>query len=650
MKLLLIILTTIISLFYASTNSWGALSASTVWEVRATGANTNGGGFNATRDAVNGVDYSQSDTPILSPTNLYRVAASSLYSDTFVFTHAMEGNIIYIVSGTHFTAGWYEIQTYVDATHVTLDRDPASEDTSAHKDGVGNVGGAVDNLNTIIAVRVAGDDVYIKKGTYSVTAAMNLAVGGANGNPGYVIGYNASRTVTPTGEDRPIIDGGATATNIFTNTAAAHDIHLKNLIIQTATSYGISGNTTYTLGVIENCAIRNNGNTGIYIGRSWYILRDCELYNNVGSGLYNNDSTGITLYGCYAHDNGSSGFANNHQGISPYVCISESNAGIGFGSRDNSGNQLYSVAYNNTGSTSDGFQYNVTTAGIGSNEIWMNNISMNNGRYGFNRVSTTGVQIIFDYNDYNGNGTAGLNNITAGEYDITTDPLFTNPLNGDFTLQTGSPCIATGFPGSLLRKPGSLIGLSGTQATSNATSPYDDVDWTNPTRIVSSNDSYATASINNNDTYYLLATNFGLTVPTDATITGVVVKIEAKAGTAARIKDASVKLIKGGSISGDDKALATLYTTSDAIYFHGNPNDMWGLVLTPADVNASTFGVAYSAIETTTNATTVSIDVITVTIYYSLTSNFKWNIGVDQDDNTAAGGGGGGSGFFTMGD
>lgn len=45
-----------------------------------------------------------------------------------------------------------------------------------------------------------------------------------------------------------------------------------------------------------------------------------------------------------------------------------------------------------------------------------------------------------------GGGGANLLNLTANSTESTSDPLFTNPASGDFSLQTGSPALATGFP------------------------------------------------------------------------------------------------------------------------------------------------------------------------------------------------------------
>ena len=52
------------------------------------------------------------------------------------------------------------------------------------------------------------------------------------------------------------------------------------------------------------------------------------------------------------------------------------------------------------------------------------------------------------------------------------------------------------------------------------------VTWTNPGRVVGNDNSYATVTLNSSTTsHYLQGTNFGFTIPTAATITGIVVEI-----------------------------------------------------------------------------------------------------------------------------
>lgn len=53
------------------------------------------------------------------------------------------------------------------------------------------------------------------------------------------------------------------------------------------------------------------------------------------------------------------------------------------------------------------------------------------------------------------------------------------------------------------------------------------ITWSNPTRIVSSNDSYATAGLDDNQiSHYLKATNFGFSIPSGAVINGITAEIE----------------------------------------------------------------------------------------------------------------------------
>src|SRR5690606_26209945 len=58
--------------------------------------------------------------------------------------------------------------------------------------------------------------------------------------------------------------------------------------------------------------------------------------------------------------------------------------------------------------------------------------------------------------------------------------------------------------------------------------------------------------------------------------------------------DNIVKLVKGGSVVGDDKSSGS-WPIELAPELYGGPTDLWGTSLTPAEVNASDFGVVLSA-------------------------------------------------------
>jgi hypothetical protein len=59
----------------------------------------------------------------------------------------------------------------------------------------------------------------------------------------------------------------------------------------------------------------------------------------------------------------------------------------------------------------------------------------------------------------------------------------------------------------------------------------------------------------------------------------------------------SIKLIKGGTISGTDKSTGATIPTTQTSVNYGGASDLWGLTFTNTDINASNFGVAFAAQE-----------------------------------------------------
>lgn len=113
---------------------------------------------------------------------------------------------------------------------------------------------------------------------------------------------------------------------------------------------------------------------------------------------------------------------------------------------------------------------------------------------------------------------------------------------------------------------------------------------------------------------YLKVTNFNFSVPTDATITGITVNVERNATSLSAVSDSSVRMVKNDVISGDDRASASTWTTSDVVASYGSSTDMWGLSWTSADINSSTFGCVINAAASL--AATVNIDQVTITVDY----------------------------------
>jgi hypothetical protein len=162
-------------------------------------------------------------------------------------------------------------------------------------------------------------------------------------------------------------------------------------------------------------------------------------------------------------------------------------------------------------------------------------------------------------------------------------------------------------------------GGAGTKTSSTFT-------WAGTTNITADDGVFATVTTDTTTghfTQWLIASNFGFSLPAGAVIDGVTVQVKAKALNASR---ANVNEIRLGTISGttftsqtasQDNAIA-LPTTISTRTFGGSTDD-WGYTggLTSTILNASNFCVAYSIEVQGAAATTVSVDMIQVTIDYT---------------------------------
>jgi hypothetical protein len=146
------------------------------------------------------------------------------------------------------------------------------------------------------------------------------------------------------------------------------------------------------------------------------------------------------------------------------------------------------------------------------------------------------------------------------------------------------------------------------------------VAWSNPTNAQGAADTvYATIAVNGPMTgHYLKATNFGFTIPSGATINGVVVEFR-RSDSNGILTDGTIKLVKGGVVSGTNKSAGATWPTSDTWNSFGGTTDLWGLTLTDTDINSSTFGVVLSPTISglTSGFTPAQVDAIRITVYYT---------------------------------
>jgi len=206
----------------------------------------------------------------------------------------------------------------------------------------------------------------------------------------------------------------------------------NNIIRHVRSGYGI---WMWTYGsLVKGNIIHDVKGDGIRIYDTWCFSDPSKNINNITNNLiYNNTGSGITTE----------------------VDRTEM-------SYTRTANIINNVIYGNgkDGITCDGLLRNTASAGT---PVYVynikNNIITNNKEYGINYIG--GKSINLSYNDVYNNSLGNYNNTTAGTGDISTDPLFADPDNGDFHLKSEagrwngtdwvndtetSPCIDAGDP------------------------------------------------------------------------------------------------------------------------------------------------------------------------------------------------------------
>lgn len=158
-------------------------------------------------------------------------------------------------------------------------------------------------------------------------------------------------------------------------------------------------------------------------------------------------------------------------------------------------------------------------------------------------------------------------------------------------------------------------------ASTGATAPGSaaGTSWTNASNALAEDASYATYSISpGGSSSVLQLTQFGFAVPTGATINGVEAVIKANYSTGDGCQLTTIRLLIGGSASGNTKGPQAL-TTSNTNYTFGGAADLWGLTPTVAQVNATNFGVQVAGQEIGgENGTIVRIDFVSINVYYTV--------------------------------
>lgn len=119
----------------------------------------------------------------------------------------------------------------------------------------------------------------------------------------------------------------------------------------------------------------------------------------------------------------------------------------------------------------------------------------------------------------------------------------------------------------------------------------------------------------------IFARNFGFNVPSDAIITGVLVRILRSCSRANAVKDGQLYLLNtSANATGTNNASNTYYSTSTQEVWYGGSDKLFGCALTPAWVNHSNFGVHYRIRSEYNGSSTTNVAWIAMAVSYLLAS------------------------------
>lgn len=404
-----------------------AVDASTVWEVRTTGSNTNGGGFANLNPGVS-VDYSQQDNPQLTLSDLTSDSSGTVISSaTGGFTPAMVGNIIRI-SGGGFASSFFQIVSFISSNSVTIDRNAGANRTggTCSVGGAWKIGGTFDSEFFSGSNKSSGNVIWIKSGTYIAT--MNIAP--INGvAPGCkVFGYNNVRGDNPILSNRPVLN---MSSYYF---RPSSDAYYANLIFTGSNNGGVWQQSSSRYGECYNCKFIGSGTFTAYSYQGHPNFVSCEFVNtNVNGRCYDNLTCSPTFFNCFFHG-GAYGIDSNHT-ITVYNSVISgcSTAGI-YTTYFESTRILGSVIYNCT--------IGINAASSSSYGLVLMNSIISGCTTGLSFASYSLLNIV-DFNCWN--NITDIVNHSKGEHCVTGDPSFEDPDNFDFRLKDGSICVNAGL-------------------------------------------------------------------------------------------------------------------------------------------------------------------------------------------------------------
>jgi len=217
---------------------------------------------------------------------------------------------------------------------------------------------------------------------------------------------------------------------------------------------------------------------------------------------------------------------------------------------------------------------------------------------------------------------------------------YTSGSNASYPPGSASVADTTGTVLYVTRSYVAVTGMYPGTGTNADTGEFDDQPWSNASRVVAQDGSYASVTIYDFDETFrdnselLRATNYGFAV--SGTVTGITVRVRCYATVSPSDVRMFVKMLKAGSPVGTQKTEDSDIPGSMGDLTFGSSSDLWGTTWTSGEVNASNFGVQISADNSlSSGSSSLRVDTVQVTIHTSTGGAYTVDVGHLRWDTSA---------------
>jgi hypothetical protein len=162
-------------------------------------------------------------------------------------------------------------------------------------------------ITRAIQIIVAGDTIYVRGGTHTYTATINISKSGTVTNKCYLLAYPG---------ERPLLDFSSQGIGLRGIKLSANYWHIRGLDIKGAGDNGM--NISKSNNTVEFCSFYGNRDSGLQLsgGASNNQIINCDSYYNADPGQGNADGfapkldvgTGNYFYGCRSWQNSDDGW------------------------------------------------------------------------------------------------------------------------------------------------------------------------------------------------------------------------------------------------------------------------------------------------------------------------------------------------------